>query len=78
VGGELREYDGAKKVKGRKRHLLVDTQGLVLRARVHSAKVLGREGIKVLLDLSHPNTFHVSPMCGWTPATPEKARVRTG
>jgi putative transposase len=28
VGAEERGYDGAKKVKGRKRHLLVDTQGL--------------------------------------------------
>ncbi len=27
VGGEQRGYDGAKKVKGRKRHLLVDTLG---------------------------------------------------
>jgi putative transposase len=26
LGGEERGYDGAKKVKGRKRHLLVDTQ----------------------------------------------------
>src|SRR5215212_9366627 len=51
VGGEQRGYDGGKKVKGRKRHLLVDTQGLVLKARVHSAKVQDREGIKVLLDL---------------------------
>ena len=32
VGGKERGYDGAKKVKGRKRHLLVDTQGLVLMA----------------------------------------------
>jgi putative transposase len=39
VGGKERGYDGAKKVKGRKRHLLVDTQGLVLQARVHSAEV---------------------------------------
>jgi hypothetical protein len=30
VGGKERRYDGAKKVKGRKRHLLGDTQGLVL------------------------------------------------
>jgi hypothetical protein len=37
VGGEDRGYDGGKKVKGRKRHLLVDTQGLVLKANVHSA-----------------------------------------
>src|ERR671911_493121 len=52
VGGGERGYDGAKKVKGRKRHLLVDTQGLVLQARVHSAKVVDREGIKLLLDPS--------------------------
>jgi hypothetical protein len=30
IGGEERGFDPAKKVKGRKRHLLVDTQGLVL------------------------------------------------
>jgi transposase len=39
VGGEQRGYDGGKKVRGRKRHLLVDTEGLVLEAKVHSAKV---------------------------------------
>jgi putative transposase len=33
VGGEQRGYDGGKKVRGRKRHLLVDTEGLVMRAR---------------------------------------------
>ncbi len=52
VGGDERGYDGAKKVKGRKRHLLVDTQGLVLQARVHSAKVVDRDGIKLLLEPS--------------------------
>jgi putative transposase len=51
VGGEQRGYDGAKKVKGRKRHLLVDTQGLVLEARVHSAEIQDREGIKLLLEI---------------------------
>ena len=50
VGAEQRGYDGGKKVKGRKRHLLVDTEGLVLKAKVHSAKVMDYEGIKVLLD----------------------------
>jgi putative transposase len=49
VGGEERGYDGGKKVKGRKRHLLVDTQGLVLEVKVHSARVMDREGIKPLL-----------------------------
>jgi putative transposase len=37
VGGAQRGYDGGKKVKGRKRHVLVDTEGLVLKAKVHSA-----------------------------------------
>ena len=32
VGGEQRGFDGHKKVRGRKRHLLVDTEGLVLKA----------------------------------------------
>ena len=34
-GGPERGYDGAKRLTGRKRHLLVDTNGLVLAARVH-------------------------------------------
>jgi putative transposase len=49
-GGEARGYDGGKKVRGRKRHLLVDTEGLVLKAKVHSAKVPDQDGIKLLLD----------------------------
>ena len=49
VGGEERGYDGGKKVKGRKRHILVDTEGFVLKAYVHSANVLDQVGIKALL-----------------------------
>ncbi len=45
VGGEQRGYDGNKKVRGRKRHLLVDTEGLVLKAKVHSAKVPDQDGL---------------------------------
>ena len=69
VGGEQRGYDGGKKVKGRKRHLLVDTQGLVLKAKVHSAKVQDREGIKVLLDLAPghlPRLCHLWMDAGYT------------
>jgi putative transposase len=50
VGGEARGYDGGKKVRGRKRHLLVDTEGLVLKVKVHSAKVPDQDGIKLLLE----------------------------
>ena len=70
VGGGERGYDGAKKVKGRKRHLLVHTQGLVLEARVHSAKVVDREGIKLLLDPSSsdrlPRLSHLCLDAGYT------------
>jgi putative transposase len=62
VGGEERGYDGGKKVKGRKRHLLVDTQGLVLKAKVHSAKVMDYEVIKTLLreaDETFPRLRHL-------------------
>src|SRR5215210_6400500 len=51
VGGEQRGFDPAKRVKGRKRHLLVDTEGLVMRAKVHAASVFDRDGMKPLLEL---------------------------
>jgi putative transposase len=37
VGGEDRGYDGGKKVKGRKRHILVVTEGFVLKGRRSTA-----------------------------------------
>lgn len=45
-----RGYDGAKKLSGRKRHLLVDTQGLLLRAVVHPANIADRDGALLVLD----------------------------
>jgi putative transposase len=50
VGGEQRGYDGHKKVRVRKRHLLVDTEGLVLKAKVHSAKIPEQDGLRLLLQ----------------------------
>jgi putative transposase len=44
VGGPARGYDGAKRLKGRKRHLLVDSIGLVLLACVHAANLQDRVG----------------------------------
>ena len=49
VGGPERGYDGAKRLSGRKRHLLVDTGGLVLSARVHAASLHDRDGAQGLL-----------------------------
>jgi putative transposase len=62
VGGEQRGYDGGKKIDGRKRHLLVDTEGFVLKAKVHSAKISEQEGIKKLLrqaDEKFPRLKHL-------------------
>jgi putative transposase len=80
VGGKERGYDGAKKVKGRKRHLLVDTQGLVLQARVHSAEVQDLKRASSSCWMSPRATVcpSVSHTCGSMRATPAKIRVRAG
>jgi transposase len=52
-GGQAIGYDAGKRVRGRKRHLLVDTGGLLLRAVVHSAAVQDRAGAKLVLHDLH-------------------------
>lgn len=47
--GGPRGSDGAKNVSGRKRHLLVDTTGLLLRVVVHPANLQDRAGAKLVL-----------------------------
>jgi putative transposase len=47
--GRPRGYEGAKKVSGRKRHLLVDTTGPLLRVGVHPANLQDRAGPKLVL-----------------------------
>src|SRR5215208_6871179 len=59
VGGEQRGYDGNKKIRGRKRHLLVDTEGFVLKAKVHSAKVPEQDGLKMLLQSARAEVWHL-------------------
>ncbi len=49
----LRARDGrhaAKKLAGRKRHILVDTGGLLMRVVVHAADVADRDGARLVLD----------------------------
>jgi putative transposase len=45
--------DGAKQVSGRKRHLLVDTTGLLLRVVVHPANLQDRDGAKLVVAGMH-------------------------
>jgi putative transposase len=47
--GGVHGYDGAKKVGGRKRHILVDTTGLLLKVHVHAADITDRNGAQLLL-----------------------------
>jgi putative transposase len=53
--GGPRGYDGGKKVHGRKRHLVVDTQGLLLKAKVLPADLHDRPAAeRVLAGLHQP------------------------
>ena len=63
VGGEQRGFDGGKQVRGRKRHILVDTEGMVIEARVHSAKVPDQDGIRRLLEPA-ARDWDVCRICG--------------
>lgn len=57
VGGSCRGFDAGKNVNGRKRHLLLDTLGLVLIAIVRSASIQDRDGARLVLQkLAHQFT----------------------
>ena len=56
--GGPRGYDAAKKVTGRKRHIAVDTQGLLLGVVVHAASIQDADGAGGLLG-------RVKPLCCW-------------
>jgi transposase len=43
-------YDVGKRVKGRKIHALVDSEGLPMRVVVHSAEIQDRDGAALVLD----------------------------
>jgi putative transposase len=49
-GGKERGYDAGKKITGRKRHLAVDTLGLVLAVVVHGAHWQDQDGAKWVMD----------------------------
>jgi putative transposase len=57
VGGPARGYDGGKNIKGRKRHLLVDTLGLVLAILITSAGLDDGVAAPLLLGLVTPQDF---------------------
>jgi putative transposase len=53
-GGEDRGFDGNKKINGRKRHLITDTNGLLLSVVVHAANEYdGKKAFDVIKTLKH-------------------------
>jgi len=56
MGGPERGYDGGNKIKGRKRHLLVETLGLLLAVLLTRAKL--EDGVAAPLLLSQVHSYH--------------------
>ncbi len=57
MGGDDRGYDGGKKIKGRKRHLLVDTLGLLIAVLVTGANLDDGTAAPQLLELVSADDF---------------------
>src|ERR1041384_6312523 len=86
VGGRERGYDKVKNVNGRKRHLLVDTLGLVLLAVVHSAAQQDRDGAKQVLEplrrmllrlrLIWADQGYTGPLSEWLWKLRERRRIK--
>lgn len=74
-----RGYDAGKKVKGRKRHIVVDTLGLLLLVVVHAANIQDRDGAKTVLErvkakfsrlqLIWADGGYAGKLVGWVKAT---------
>jgi len=56
-GGEERGYDGGKKITGRKRHIVVDTMGLLLAVVVTAASVDDAKAAKEVLSQVESDGF---------------------
>jgi len=60
--GGPRGYDAGKKIKGRKRHIVTDTLGLLVGSKVHPADIQDRDGASAVLKSirhSHPWLRHI-------------------
>ncbi|MGH9621281.1 MAG: IS5 family transposase [Bryobacteraceae bacterium] len=53
VGADTRGYDAGKKINGRKRHIVVDTIGLLLVVMVSAASIQDRDGARPTLKRLH-------------------------
>lgn len=53
--GGVRSYDAGRKIKGRRRHILTDTEGFMVGALVHAADIQDRDGTPDLLSTLRHN-----------------------
>ncbi|MCA9568080.1 MAG: IS5 family transposase [Myxococcales bacterium] len=81
-GGEQIGYDGAKKLKGRKRHIAIDTTGFPAFAVVTAASVQDRDGLDVLipdtLTDAHPRMVKILADSGYAGRAQRRTKDRTG
>jgi len=61
---ENKGYDAGKKIKGRKRHIVVDTLGFILKADVHSADVQDRDGAAGVFERLTQYFPFLTAVCG--------------
>lgn len=79
--GGAHGYDRAKKVGGRKRHILVDTLGLLLKAHVHAAVITDRDGAQLLLERvagAFPRLQHIWADMGYRGRAVEWIKAQLG
>jgi transposase len=79
--GGTHGYDGAKKIGGRKRHILVDTMGLLLKVHVHAANITDRDGAPLLLGAladAFPRLHHVWADMGYRGSAVEWVKEQLG
>ena len=79
--GGMRGYDAGKKVKGRKRHIITDTNGFLVHAIVHAADIQDRDGAPLVLAnirYSFPWLHHVFAAGGYAGDKLRKALTKIG
>ena len=70
--------NGGKQVKGRQRHLLVDREGVVLRAVVPPANLRDRDGVQLVLRAGGRTQFPRLRQVWWDAADTGKGKGKDG
>ena len=80
VGAATSGFDGGKKIKGRKRHIVTDTQGNMLAGIVHDASIQDRDGAPSVIASaceSFPTLVHLFADGGYAGEKLQSAMEKT-